>query len=1018
VRRDSRFQLLLLCFFLSGLAGLVYETTWTREFAFVFGTSNLAVATVLAAYMAGLAAGAALAARLAQRVRRPVLVYGVLELGIGATALAVPLAIQGSRALYVALLGGQEGLPTAGGLPTALFYLACSFLILLVPTAMMGATLPLLARHAVRREEELGRRIGLLYAANTAGAVAGTLCAAFLLLPALGLRHTIWVAAAINGLVFLAAWALARSAGPAAAAPAVASVRRARGPEAWILPLIFGSGVISFGYEVLWTRLLEHVVGGSVYAFATMLASFLAGIALGSALASRLATTRGRATLLFALAQLLIGALSLAAFVGVSWIPELAATLQAGRGPRLLRDAASAMLTLFPAAVAIGATFPLAVRIFARDEADAGPASARVYAANTLGSIIGAVGAGFFVVPALGYVGTLTACVAGNVLLAGAAALLLAPRRPALAIASLAGLVLLASIRPATPWSILRHSPLVGSGDAEGELAYYGVGRGATVLLLDRRGRWFLRTNGLPESSIDPPESWHNLSPLARWLGALPVLARPSLRSLVVVGLGGGVAVETVPSTVERIHVIELEPEVVASNRAIGAQRWRDPLADPRVQLHVNDARNALLLTEGRFGAITSQPSHPWSAGASHLYTREFFELVESRLDEGGVFVQWIGFGFVDDALFRSLLATLNAVFENVRVYSPPPGGGALFLASDAPLDVERNAARAIARAPEDFAELGILVPEDVTAWLILDEEGSRELGRGAPLIRDGHNRLQSGSPRILDRSLQGKAAQLYASLDPLSRSLPQPSDPFYLVRRLPAARAEGVARLVEDPVDRRVAQALVEITRRRREGPRAQLRAVLAERPGHGQARAALLRLHRQDLAKGLDPLELVVAPLDEAERAVASGWRAQGQRDQAALRALDAALAAVPQRHPLAPEANRLRAEWRVASGDPQRAVEAIPIADRSISDVGHPRDVLLRARANVLAEQYVAALDTLVVLSSRLDARGVASRALARQALQVASLLPEDPQSDELRARVVRLLRARATGGAPGR
>jgi spermidine synthase len=695
MQRDPLFPLLLLCFFLSGLAGLIYETAWTREFAFVFGTSSLAVATVLAAYMAGLAAGAGLAARFAHRVRRPVLAYGLLELGIGLAALAVPLAIHAARALYVGLFGGQAGLPGVGGLPTALFYGICSFLILMVPTAMMGATLPLLARHAVRREEEIGSRIGLLYAANTAGAVAGTLLAAFVLLPALGLRQTIWIAALVNGTVFLAAWGLARSAGVAAVAAVDAPARPAAERMPWILPLIFGSGVASFTYEVLWVRLLEHVLGGSVYAFATMLASFLAGIALGSALASRLGTTPRRATLGFAIAQLCIASLSLAAFVAVGWIPELTAELRRAGTPRLLGDAVTSMLTLFPAAVAIGATFPFAVRALARREEDAGPVSARVYAANTLGSIVGAVGAGFFLVPALGFVGTLTACAVANVVLAGAAALLLRPRRPALVLVTCAGLVFLASVRPGTPWTILGYSPLTGGVTKGQQVEYLGVGRTATVLLLASKGRWFLRTNGLPEGYIDPPAVWHNRSLLDRWLGVLPVLARPSARSLLMVGLGGGVALETVPSTVERLDVVEIEPEVVAANRAVGDRRWRDPLADPRLRLHLNDARNALLLTDTRFDAIVSQPSHPWSAGASHLYTREFFELAKSRLTPDGVFTQWIGFAFVDESLFRTLLATLTAVFENVRVYSPPPKGGALFIASDGALDVEASAARA-----------------------------------------------------------------------------------------------------------------------------------------------------------------------------------------------------------------------------------------------------------------------------------------------------------------------------------
>jgi spermidine synthase len=1010
MRRDPFFPLLLLCFFLSGLAGLIYETAWTREFTFVFGTSNLAVATVLAAYMAGLAAGAALAARFAQRVRRPVLAYGLLELGIGLAALAVPLAIQASRALYVGLFGGQAGLPGVGGPPTAIFYGICSFLILMVPTAMMGATLPLLARHAVRREEEIGARIGLLYATNTAGAVAGTLLAAFVLLPALGLRQTIWIAALVNGTVFLAAWGLARSAGTTAVPAAVEPARPSPGRIPWILPLIFGSGVVSFTYEVLWVRLLEHVLGGSVYAFATMLASFLAGIALGSALASRLGTTPRRATLGFAIAQLCIASLSLAAFVAAGWIPELTSELRRAGTPKLLGDAVTSMLTLFPAAIAIGATFPFAVRALARREQDAGPVSARVYAANTLGSIVGAVGAGFFLVPALGFVGTLTACAATNVVLAGAAALLLEPRRPALVLVTAASLVFLASVRPATPWTILGYSPLTGGVTKGQQVEYFGVGRTATVLLLASKGRWFLRTNGLPEGYIDPPAVWHNRSLLDRWLGVLPVLARPSARSLLMVGLGGGVALETVPSTVERIDVVELEPEVVAANRAVGDRRWRDPLADPRLRLHLNDARNALLLTDTRFDAIVSQPSHPWSAGASHLYTREFFELAKSRLTPDGVFTQWIGFAFVDESLFRSLLATLTAVFENVRVYSPPPKGGALFIASDGALDVEASAARALAAAPDDFAQLGLVVPEDATVWLLLDEEGARELGRGAPQNRDAHNLLQSRSPRIRDRSLRKGIGELIGPFDPFARSRPPRSDPFYLLRRLPARRAERLAGTLQDPVDRRVAEALFELARGEGQRGRLLLTEALREAPMHREARAALLRLSLPELRRGLDPLDLVEAPLDDAERAVAAGWGAREAGVLAPLRALEPALAAVPPLHPLAEDANRLRAEWRIASGDPRLAREAAEIAGRAIWDGGSLGDMLLRARACMVAQEPAAALDALAVLSKRLDAspRG---RALARRGLRIARSISVDPHLDGFRSRVERILQEKS-------
>ena len=259
---------LLACFFASGFAALLYQTAWTRQFGAVFGTSELAVATVLAAYMGGLAVGAALAGRLAPRVRRPVLVYGLLELGIALAALAVPFAIRAATALEVALLGGRDLPGDAGGLASALFYLGCAFAILLVPTTFMGATLPLLARHAVRSDREVGPRIGTLYAVNTAGAIAGTLACGFALLPALGLRRTVWVGVAVNALVFALAAAVARTQASGAAPLEPASASEPDAPRlpraAVILPIVLGSGAVSFTYEVLWTRLLGHVLGGSI----------------------------------------------------------------------------------------------------------------------------------------------------------------------------------------------------------------------------------------------------------------------------------------------------------------------------------------------------------------------------------------------------------------------------------------------------------------------------------------------------------------------------------------------------------------------------------------------------------------------------------------------------------------------------------------------------------------------------------------------------------------------------------
>ena len=558
---DARFALLLACFFLSGFAALLYQTAWTRELSFVFGTSELAVAAVLAAYMGGLALGAATAARFALKLRRPVLAYGVLELAIAGSALAVPAAIRGINAVYVGMLGGGAELPAGGAGAAALFQLGAAFAVLLPPTAFMGATLPLLARHAVRSEAEIGSRVGVLYAINTAGAIAGTVCAAFWLMPELGLRRTVWTGAALNGLVFALAALLARGAAvpPAPEAPRAAPTPAA-GAATWILPAIALSGAVSFAYEVLWTRLLGHLLGGSVHAFATMLASFLLGIALGSALAAHLATSRERAAVGFGVAQLGIALTSYAAYALADRLPDLSVALGAGPGAPLA-SAAVAAATLLPITLCIGATFPFAVRLLAMSAEQAAGGTARTYAWNTAGAIAGALGAGFLLLPRLGFAGTLSVGVAANLGLAAVAALATRPRRARLAAVAVAAGALLLVLPAQPPWALLSSNPL-WKGSTPGEIVFSAVGRSSTVLVFDQEQRFRLTTNGLPESAIDRIGFLPLANP-ARMLGLLPPLLRPETREVLVVGLGGGMALEGIPSTVESIDVIELEPEVL-----------------------------------------------------------------------------------------------------------------------------------------------------------------------------------------------------------------------------------------------------------------------------------------------------------------------------------------------------------------------------------------------------------------------------------------------------------------------
>lgn len=1006
------FYLLLACFTLSGLAGLIYQTAWTQQFALVFGATHLAVATVLAAYMAGLAGGAAVAGRWAPRLRRPVRTYALLELGIALSALAVPWALGVARRLQVLALGGMAGAPEAGSLASALFYLVASFAILALPTGLMGATLPLLVRHAVATEAQIGPRVGVLYTANTLGAAGGALLAAFVLLPALGLTRTVLAAAGVNALVFAAAALLARGKG---AAPPQPPGPPDVGPPAagrWILPLVLVSGAVSFTYEVFWSRLLTHLLGGSVYAFGTMLATFLLGLALGSAIAARLATGPRRAARCFAVAQLAIAAFSLGALALIDRLPALARQL-AGEGVALLAPAAVlSAATLLPGAVAIGATFPAAVRVLARAAPAAARASARVFAWNTVGAVAGALLTGFVVLPALRFAGTAAVAAAVSLLLAAATALAMRPRSPLLAAVAGLGLVaVLGFVRPSTPWSVLRSDPLTRA-ELDGEVLYYGVGRSATVLVVDRGGEWRLTSNGLPESAIQPPGARPGRYAVARWLSLLPLAARPDARSLLVVGLGAGNTLEEVPATVEEVHVAELEDEVVAANRAVAGRRRKDPLADPRLRLHLNDARSFLLLSERRYDAIVSQPSHPWTAGSSHLFTRELFDLAARRLEPGGVFVQWIGLEFVDEPLLRSLLAALLEVFPQVEVYQPPPGGALLFLASRDPLEVEETAAVALAAASREWATVGVLVPEDVLAARVLTTEGARRLAAGAPANTDGHNLLQTRAPRLRRPLRRDGAERLFVLVDPSPWPKGRP-DHSYLVRRLlttgAAVRARGAAAGLADPVEREAARGLLLLASRHpREGEEA-LRALVEGHPGAAGALHQLVLLYRVAFQRGRVPSLPPVAYGSEPTAALIESWRRLAAADWSGLGALEPRLAAVSPYDPLFNEATRLRVRWRLHSGEPGLAAEGLDLLAPLLGPRAELWDLVLRAEAAVPAGDPEAALASLTEITRMLQ-RQPGRQALDREARRLFGALPPAARDDPRYAAVRQRLQAR--------
>ncbi|HEY7675608.1 MAG TPA: fused MFS/spermidine synthase, partial [Candidatus Methylomirabilis sp.] len=420
----------LVCFLLSGFAGLVYEIVWVRILGQIFGNTTLAIATVLAAFMAGLALGSYTFGRLAGRLRNDLLAYGVLEGCIGLYGLLILPLFAVVRRVYFALYPSLE----SSYLLSSLTLFALSFGLLVAPTVLMGATLPVLSRFFVTRLEHLGGRVGDLYAVNTLGAVVGCAMAGYVMIPELGLRASILTAAGANFLVtaailLMVLWLRRQPAAEGAPAPSPPpnpppSRRPGRGRsplEAFLLVSLAASGAASMIYENAWTRALTLVIGMSTYAFTTMLTTFLVGLALGSFLYARWWGRWPGRLWAFGAMEIGIGITALATIPLFERLPFLFLRLKGGFGDSfamllVMQGVLSFLVMILPTVLA-GMTFPLVARLFTHGLYEVGAGVGTAYASNTLGSILGAVAGGFLLIPFLGVQAAISLAVALNVLI-------------------------------------------------------------------------------------------------------------------------------------------------------------------------------------------------------------------------------------------------------------------------------------------------------------------------------------------------------------------------------------------------------------------------------------------------------------------------------------------------------------------------------------------------------------------------------------------------------------------------
>jgi spermidine synthase len=753
--RTVRHLSLYIALFLSGAAALAYQTTWGRMLDRVFGVGDLAVATVLAAFFLGLGIGSAYGGRYAQRLTRPAWAYAALELGIGVWALLSLGLIPNVHHLY-AWLG--SGAPF--GLVTVIRFVL-ALLLLLPPTVLMGATLPVLVRVVARAGGGWSREATQLYVINTLGAATGAGVTGLLLLPRLGNRVTLMCAAGASIAGGLLVLSLFRAHGQVAAEldeeeeveESLVAVVQSPSRVGLACALAFMAGLASLSGEVLWTRVLRIVLHGTTPAFASMLVCYLVGIAGGSLIAERVGRGRdpGR---LFGWLQGLMALLT----VGAMWLsPHLPRILglvggEADLDPyRTWVMLATAAVLLLPLALVLGTSIPLAWRLAGGTAEVAAQNAGRVLAWNTIGGLLGSLLAGFLMVPTLGIELSLVTITMVHLLTTAVAfrgtSVRLVAKLTSFVVPALVAVAIFLW-RPTIDLPFLLHARndainAIIEGPAapiwEEQIVSLREGRNTTVTITDEDGLLRLYNDGRPESGFggEAPGFGAELS----MLGSLPVLFAKEHDRAMVIGLGAGhTAAVMLGGDWSRLDVIELEEAVVEAARELyEAEEEPFPLDDARAHLIVDDARARLVLSpEGTYDAIVSQPSHPWLAGSSALYTQEFFEEAARALKPGGVMCLWVN-------LFRTELSTLEAVTATLR--SVFPHGHAfvvedsswILIASREPIPLDDGVAERVrSEGLRPYMEpQGLDHIIDLAAVRELDGRGFHAFGADAELIHD-----------------------------------------------------------------------------------------------------------------------------------------------------------------------------------------------------------------------------------------------------------------------------------------
>ncbi|MBW2644906.1 MAG: fused MFS/spermidine synthase [Deltaproteobacteria bacterium] len=823
---------ILTCFFLSGTCALVYEVAWIRLLSLVFGSTVLALSTVLASFMGGLAIGSFLFGKYSDKYVKHressglLRLYAFLEGGIGVYCLFTPLIFKGIETVYIKAYQGLSFYPFS-----ILRFLLC-MLVLLIPTTFMGATLPILSKYFIKNYHRLGKRVGDLYAINTFGAVLGVILAGYVLPTLIGIHLTIYMTAVMNMGIGLLVLLLARLSASDSRLPAPVHRIDCAPKKADVIerPLIetgrwhsvvilvaFGlAGLASMMYEVGWTRVLALVLGSSTYAFSTMLVTFLAGIALGSFLFARLWGKRSVSLTVLGIVELAIGFTALIIVPVLGELPyyflRLYPTFGCSFGLIISLQFILCFAVMLIPTLLMGAAFPIASQLYTKSLSSLGGSIGTVYGANTVGCILGSFAAGFVLIPLLGVQATLWLAILVNTFIG--ITLLIADQKSAALRACYGCLVLI-------PLSLFFWGPhwdkrLMASGVAvyanrydvkskedfgrqflNKKVLYYKDGVNCTVSVMetlmdvkekipyitgsyhdsidshqDRTPHISLAVNGKTDASNGKGDMINQLM-----LGYLPILLHPDPQNAFVLGLGSGVTAGALSQyPLNQIDCVEIEPAIIDAARYFNEYN-HNVLDNPKLNLITADGRNHLLATNKRYDIIVSEPSNPWISGISSLFTREHYELCKSRLNQNGIMVQWVHTYSMLPHDFKMIVNTFRSIFTHSQVWFSSKSD-ILLIGKNNEIKIDyRVISERLASFPEiraDFEKYSFDHPFSILGCFLLGEEDVQKFTILSELNTDDLPLLEFSAPKNLylhtaDKNFQGILRYKTSSLPPLT---------------------------------------------------------------------------------------------------------------------------------------------------------------------------------------------------------------------------------------------------------